>query len=69
MTLYEGSGILGAVCDDLMDSVQNRHHRIPLKILCWVLLPTWQVAHKVPQSVAPYNCTETTQQKKLCSAM
>lgn len=63
MTQYECSGVLWAICDDLMDSVQNGHHRIPLKILRWVLLPTWQVANKVPQSIAPYNHRETTQQK------
>lgn len=55
MTLYESSSVLWAVCDDLVDSVQNRHHCISLKILRWVLLPTWEVSDEVPQSIAPCN--------------
>ncbi len=60
MTLYERSGILWAIGYDLMDSVQNRHHRVSIKILRWVLLPTWQITDKVPQSIAPCNHTGTT---------
>lgn len=53
MPLYERPGVLWAVRDDLVDGVQNRHHGIPLEILRRVLLPTWQITDKVPQSVAP----------------
>lgn len=60
MTLYERSGVLWAICDDLMDSVQNRHHRIAIKILRRVLLPTWKITYKVPQSIVPCNDRETT---------
>lgn len=55
MTLYECSGILWAICDDLMDSIENRHHSIALKILRWELLPTWKIADKVPQRITPCN--------------
>lgn len=59
MALYERSGVLWAVCDDLVDGVQNRHHCFPVKILRWVLLPTRQITDKVSQSVVPC-VTETT---------
>ncbi|TNN81219.1 hypothetical protein EYF80_008553 [Liparis tanakae] len=50
MALYEHSGVLWAVGDDLMDGVQNRHHCFSVKILRWVLLPTRQITHKVAKS-------------------
>lgn len=53
MALYEGSGVLWAISDDLVDSIQNRHHRISVKILGWVLLPAWQITDKVPQGITP----------------
>lgn len=55
MTLYEGPGVLRAICDDLMNRVQNGHHCVSLQILRRVLLPTWQITNQVPQSVAPCN--------------
>lgn len=51
--LYERAGVLWAVCDDLMDGVQERHHRVSLQVLGWVLLPARQVTDEVPQRVAP----------------
>ena len=53
MTLYERSSILWVICDDLMNCVKNRHHCISIEVLCWVLLPTWQITNEVPQSIAP----------------
>ena len=55
MALYERSAVLWAVCDDLMDSIQDRDHRISLQVLRRVLLPTRKIADKVPQSVVPCN--------------
>lgn len=53
MPLYECPGVLWAVCDDLVDGVQQRHHRVSLQVLGRVLLPVRQVPNKVPQRVAP----------------
>lgn len=41
MTLHKCSSILRAVCDDLMNCVQDGHHCVTLQILCGVLLATW----------------------------
>lgn len=53
MTQNERSGVLGVVRDDLVDGVQNGNYRVTLEVPGRVLLPTWQVAHEVPQRVAP----------------
>lgn len=53
MALDERPGILGVVSDDLMDGVEYRDHCVALQVPGWVLLAAWQVAHQVPQGVAP----------------
>lgn len=63
VTLDEGSGVLRVVRDDLVNCVQNGHHRIPLQVLRRVLLPARQIADEVPQSIAP--CNDGERQKSL----
>lgn len=45
VALDERSGVLGVVGDDLMDSVEDRDHRVALQVPGRVLLATRQVAH------------------------
>lgn len=63
MTQDERSGVLGVVRDDLVDGVQNGNYGVALEVPGRVLLPTWQVAHEVPQRVAPCVGGETARQK------
>lgn len=63
MTQYERSGVFRVVRDDLVDGVQDGNYGVTLEVPGRVLLPTWQVAHQVPQRVAPCVGGETARQK------
>lgn len=59
MTLNEQPRVLWVICDDLVNRVQYGHHRIPLEILRWMLLPTRQITDEVPQGIVPCNQRQT----------
>lgn len=54
VALEERPGVLGAVGDDLVDGVEDGDHRVALQVPGRVLLAARQVAHQVPQRVAPW---------------
>lgn len=54
LSLDERAGIFRAVCDDLMDGVEDGDHSVLLEVFGRPLLTTGQVAHQVPHGVTTY---------------